>query len=150
MTLIKDENHLLTIDRQVSFGLHQVIEFLNGGYNDFMIIPAQITFQFSRTDRAIHTVRREALIFFHGLVVKVFAVHHKKHLVDEVQFGCHAGRLKAGQRFAGTCGVPDIAATFRAAPFFDLMGALDLPQNALGSRNLVWAHDEQGVVNIKH
>ena len=33
--------------------------------------------------RAVYAVGRKALVFLHGLVVEVFSVHYKKHLIDK-------------------------------------------------------------------
>jgi len=150
VALVKNEHHLLVVDRQVSFALHQVIELLNGGDDDLVVVFVDIAFKARRAFRAIDAVRGKTLVFLHGLVIQILPVHHEKHLVDKVQFGGEAGGLKAGQSFAGTGGVPDVAATFRLAPVFALPGAVDLPQNPFRGRNLVGPHDQQGVAGIKY
>ena len=57
VALIKNEHHLLAKDRQVAFALHQVIELLDGGDNDLVVVLVQITLQSRRAVRAIHAVR---------------------------------------------------------------------------------------------
>ena len=57
VTLIKDEHDVLAIDRQVIFALHQVIQFLDRGDDDAVVIAFQIASQPRRAVRTIHTVR---------------------------------------------------------------------------------------------
>ncbi len=46
--------------------------------------------------------------------------------------------------------MPDKTATLRFAPVFRLKRTFYLPQNALGSGNLVGAHHQQGIAHIEH
>ena len=150
VALIKDEDHLLTVDRQVRFALHEVVELLDGGHDDLVVLLFQVAPQPSRAIRSIYAVRREALVFLHGLVVQILAVHHEEHFVDEIQLGGQARCLKAGQGLAAAGGVPDEATAFYVAPVLGLMAALDLPQNAFCGGDLVRAHHEQRIADIKH
>ena len=150
VALIEDEHHLLAVDGQVGLALHQVVELLDGGDDDLVVVLFQIALQARRAVRAVHAVRREALVFLHGLVVQILAVHHEKHLVDEVQFGGQARGLEAGQGLAAAGGVPDIAAAFRVAPVPGLIAALDLPQNAFRGGDLVRPHHQQRVADVEH
>ena len=45
VALIKNKHHLLTVDRQVSFALHQVVELLDGGDDDLVVILLQVALQ---------------------------------------------------------------------------------------------------------
>ena len=45
--------------------------------------------------------------------------------------------------------MPNIAAPFGGAPISGVMSTFNFPQNALGGGNLVGAHDQQGVANVK-
>ncbi len=116
VALIKDEHHLLAVDGQVRLALHQVVELLDGGDDDLVVVLFQVALQARRAVRAVDAVRREALVFLHGLVVQILAVHHEEHLIDEVQLRGQARCLEAGQGLAAAGGVPDIAAAFRVAP----------------------------------
>ena len=100
MTLIKDKHHLLLIDGQVSFGFHQVIEFLNGCDDDFVIVLIQVSSEACCIIGTIDTVRREALILLHGLVIEVFPVDHEEDFINKVQFRSQTCGLKAGQGFS--------------------------------------------------
>ena len=46
--------------------------------------------------------------------------------------------------------MPNKAATFHGAPVFGLKAAFDLPQNALRGGNLIGAHHQQRIADIKH
>ncbi len=46
--------------------------------------------------------------------------------------------------------MPDEAATLKMIPAFGLIRAFNLPKNALGGGNLVGAHHQQRVADIKH
>lgn len=46
--------------------------------------------------------------------------------------------------------MPDKTATIWFAPVFGMIRAFNLPQNTLGGRDLVGAHNEQCVTHIKH
>jgi len=150
MSFIEDENHSAIIDSKIALDFHQVIKFLDGGDDDLIIVFIQITLQPGGAIRAIHTVRREALIFFHDLIVEVLPIHHEKDLVDEIQFGRHAICLKAGKRFTRASGMPNIATTFWPTPALSFIGAVDLLQDTLSSCNLVMAHNERSVADIKY
>ena len=90
------------------------------------------------------------MVFLHGLVIQILAIYHKKHFFDEFQFCGQTRRLEAGQRLARARGVPDEAAAFGVAPVLGLMAAFDLPQNAFCRGNLVRAHHQQRIADIKH
>ncbi|MNF11212.1 hypothetical protein D3C80_2123760 [compost metagenome] len=45
VTLVKDEYHLLVVHRQVAFGLHQVVELLDGSDNDLVIVLVQVALE---------------------------------------------------------------------------------------------------------
>ena len=90
------------------------------------------------------------MVFLHGLVVQVLAVHHEEHLVDEVQLRGQPRRFETGQGLARTRGVPDEATTLKVTPTLCLVRAVDLPEKPLGGRNLVRAHYQQRIAGIKH
>ena len=150
MALIKNEHHLLAINGQVGLGAHQVVELLDGGDDDLVVVFFQVLLEARRAVRAVHAVGRKALVFLHGLVVQILAVHHKKHLVHKVQFGGQTRRLEAGQRFARAGGVPNEAAALQLAPVLGLVAAANLPQNPLGGGNLIGAHHQQRVAGVKN
>src|SRR5690554_3388436 len=84
VTFIEDEHNLLIVNSQLAFALHQVIQLLNGGNDNLVIVFIQIALKAGGAVGTIHAIGREALIFLHGLIVKVFTVNHKEHLVDKV------------------------------------------------------------------
>ena len=112
VAFVKYKDHLLMIYRQITLTLHEVIQFLNSGYNNLIIILLNIALQTGCTLRTIHTIGRKPLILLHGLKVQILAIHYKKHLIDEIKLSSQTGSLKTCQSLTGTCGVPDITATF--------------------------------------
>ena len=150
VALVKNEHRLLAVNGQIALGAHQVVELLDGGDDDLVVVFFQIALEACRAVRSVHAVGRKALVFLHGLVVQILAVHHKKHLVYEVQLGGQTRRLEAGQRFARARGVPNEAAALQLAPVLGLVAAANLPQNALGGGNLVGAHHQQRVAGVKN
>ncbi|MNF59030.1 hypothetical protein D3C85_1331850 [compost metagenome] len=57
VALIEDKDHLLAVNGQVRLALHQVVELLDGGDDDLVVVLVQITLQASRAVRAIHAFR---------------------------------------------------------------------------------------------
>ena len=49
VALIKNEHHLLAVDRQVRLAFHQIVELLDGGDDDLVVILVQIAFEARRT-----------------------------------------------------------------------------------------------------
>ena len=48
VAFIKNKHHLLLINRQRFIAPHQVIEFLNGGDNDFVVVLLKVVFLIRR------------------------------------------------------------------------------------------------------
>ena len=96
VAFVKNKHHLLLINRQALFTFHQVIELLDGGNNNFIVVFFQIALQPRRAVRTVDTIRRKPLIFLHRLIIEVFAVDHKKHFIDKFQPGGQTRRLEAG------------------------------------------------------
>ena len=97
MALIKDEDHLLVVDGKVAIPPHQIVELLDGGDNDLVIVLLHVPLQTRRVLGAVDAIRREALVFLHRLVIEVFAIHHEEHLIDKIQLGDQTRRLEAGE-----------------------------------------------------
>ena len=127
VALVKDENDVFAVDRQVTFAFHQVVELLDGGDDDFVVVLLQVAFESCGAVRAVDAVGRETLVLLHRLVVEVFAVDHKEYLVDEIQLGSQSRRFETGQSFARASGVPDEPTTFGFAPGLGSVGTVDLP-----------------------
>lgn len=100
VALVENEHYLLVVHRQVTFAVHQVVELLDCGDDDLVVILVQIALEPGGALRAVHTIGRKALVFLHGLVIRILAVHHEEHLVDELQLGSQARRLEAGAGLA--------------------------------------------------
>ena len=97
MALIENEDHLLVIDGKVAIPPHQIVELLDGGDNDLVIVLLHVPLQTRRVLGAVDAIRREALVFLHRLVIEVFAIHHEEHLIDKIQLGDQTRRLEAGE-----------------------------------------------------
>ena len=149
VAFVENKYNLLVINRQIIFTLHQVVQLLDGGNDDFVVVFFQIAFQARRTFRTVYAVGRKTLVFLHRLIVQILPVHHEENLVDKCRFRRQARCLETGQGFAAAGGVPNIAAAFRLAPVFGLRRAVNLPQNPLDGSNLIRTHNQQRVIHIK-
>ena len=127
MALIENENDLFLINGQIVFTFHQIIQFLNCSDDNPVVILLYIPFQAGRAFRPVDTIRREPLVFFHRLIVKILAVNDKEYLVNKVQLGCQSCCFETGKRFSRACGMPDISTTFGCRPFFCLVCTSDFP-----------------------
>ena len=150
MAFVEDKNHLLTINLQVGFALHQVVQLLNGGNDNAVVFFQDVSFQFGRAYRSVYAVGRKLIILSHRLVVKIFAVYHKKHLIYKVEFCGKSCSLKASKCLTAPRCVPHIAPAFGLAPQLGLIRACNLPYQPFGSSNLIRAHNQQRVVNVEH
>lgn len=92
----------------------------------------------------------KALIFLHGLVVQILAIHNEKHLVDIGKLRGKLRRLERSQRLATACGMPDIAACFDAARLFIIGRQMYPVQNPLRRGDLVGTHYQQQVFRCEH
>ncbi len=45
MAFVKNEDHLLIVDRQVAFTFHQIVKLLDGGDDDLVVILIQIALE---------------------------------------------------------------------------------------------------------
>ena len=100
VALVEDEDHLLIVNWQVAVSPHQVVQFLNRGDDDLVVVFLDIPLQSRRAVGTIDAVGREALVFLHCLVIEVFSIHDKEHLINELQLGRGAGGLETGERLA--------------------------------------------------
>ena len=150
VAFVENKYNLLVINRQIIFTFHQVVQLLDGGNDDFVVVFFQIAFQARRAFRTVHTVGRKTLVFLHCLIVQILPIHHEENLVDKRRFRRQTRRLKAGQRFTAARGMPNIAAAFRLAPILRLRRTVDFPQNAFGGGDLIRTHNQQRIIRIKH
>lgn len=87
---------------------HEARELLNGGDDDPRVRVFQLLLQHRGRGVGVGRAFLEALVFAHGLVVQILAIHHEQHLVDVRQATGELGGLEAGQRLARARGVPDV------------------------------------------
>ena len=143
VALVKDDHNVLLVNFVSRILLDEGRQLLDGGNDDMSFRVFQLAFQNRGAGIGVCCALLKAVILLHGLVVQVFAVYHKQHLVDIGQLRCQPCRFERGQRFAGTRGVPDVATAFDAAILFVVVGDLDAVQYPLSRRDLVWAHHHQ-------
>ena len=112
VALIKD-NHIMITKNLVSFVfLDKTVQLLDGGDDDFCVWVFKLFGEYSGAGVAVCRPFFKLVILAHGLIIEVFSVHHKQHLVDMRQPACQLCCFKAGQRFARACGVPDVTTRF--------------------------------------
>ena len=143
VALVKDDYNTLLVDLMPRIFLDEGRQLLDGGNDDMCFRVFQLAFQDRGAGVGVCRSLLEAVILFHSLVVQVLAVYHKQHLVDVGQLRCQPCRFEGSQRLAGTCGVPDVAATLDTAILFVVVGDLDAVQYPLGCRDLVRSHHHQ-------
>ena len=56
VAFIKNENHLLVINRQITLAFHQVVELLDGGDDDLVVILAQVALEPGGAVGAVHAI----------------------------------------------------------------------------------------------
>ena len=145
MAFVKDDDDVLLIDRVTGIFLDKGCQLLNGRNDDMAILVLKLLFQDCRAGVGVCRTLFKAVVFLHGLIVEVFAVHDKQNLVYIWQCRSKPRGLERGQRFAAPRGVPDVAAARDAAELLIIVCNFDAVENPLGCRNLIRAHDEKQI-----
>ena len=102
VALVKDNNHVIIKNLMPLIALNERVKLLNGRDNNLRIRITQLFRQNPRTSITVCRTFLKLVILFHRLIVEVFTINHKKHLVNIIQFTCQLSRLKTSQRFAAT------------------------------------------------
>lgn len=82
MTLIKDYDYALVIDFVGIILFDECSELLNGSDDDTAVRIFELSFQNRSRGIAVCGTLFKAVILAHGLIVEVFTVNDKQHLVD--------------------------------------------------------------------
>ena len=82
----------------------------------------QLLLQNRRTGIAIGRAFFKLVVFSHGLIVQVFAVNHKHHLIYIRQLTHELGGFETGQSFSRSGRVPNISTRLNRAEFL-IVGA---------------------------
>ena len=146
MAFVKDDDNVLLIDRVTGIFLDKGCQLLNGRNDDMAVLVLKLFFEDRRAGVGVCRALFKTVVFLHGLIVEVFAVHNKQNLVDIGQCRGETCGLEGGQRFAAPRGVPDVAAARDAAVFLIIVCNFDAVENPLGCRNLIRAHDEKQIL----
>ena len=121
VALVKDDHNVLLVDFMPRIFLDEGRQLLDCGNDDMSFRVFQLAFQNRGAGVGVCRSLLEAVILFHSLVVQILTVYHKQHLVDVGQLRCQPCRFEGSQRLAGTCGVPDVAATLDTAITSDVL-----------------------------
>ena len=116
----------------------------------FFVPVLKLSLQYSCRRIAVGRAFFKAVIFLHGLIVKVFSIDYEQNLIYIGERRCELCGLERCQRFAASRGVPDVTACVHRAHLFVVGRNLNAVQNALGRRNLIGAHDHQNFFRGKH
>ena len=157
VALVEDDNAML-VEYLVSLVLaHEVVQLLNSRDDDlvfvetaFFVSVLELSLQNSCGGVAIGRAFFKAVVFFHGLIVKVFSIDYEQNLIHIGERRCKLCGLKGGQRFAASRGVPDVTACIHRAHLLVIGRNFDAVENTLGSRNLIGAHDHQNFFRGKY
>jgi hypothetical protein len=150
VAFVEDHHHMRVIHRVLLVLGHEAGKLLDGGDDDARVRVFQLPLQHRRGRVRVGRAFLEALVFAHGLVVQILAIHHEQHLVDVRQASRQLRRLEAGQRFAAAGGVPDVAARRHRAQLLVIGGGGNALQDALGGHDLVGPHHQQLAIHIEH
>ena len=80
MAFIEDEHEVLAIDLMRAVLADEYRQLLYGGDDDACLWVFQLTFQYGCVGVAVGCTFLEAVVFLHGLVVQVLAVHSNNTL----------------------------------------------------------------------
>jgi len=128
----------------------ELVQFLNSCDNNAGIRIFKLLLQNPRRCVAVRRALFKTVVLFHRLVIQVFAVNDKQHLVNKVQPGGELRRLKAGQRLAAAGRVPDVAARVGRSRLFIIGRNHNAVDDPLGRRDLIGTHDEQEFLVGEH
>ena len=143
VALVKHKNNVLVINRMGFVLRNEHIQFLNGRYDNSGSAVLKLSLQDCGALVSVGGTFFKAIIFLDGLVVQILTVNYKQNLVD-IRQSCGKLRcLKGSQRFAASCGVPDISSSFDGTCFLVIGRYLDPVQNTFGCHNLIRSHDKQ-------
>ena len=145
MAFVKDDDNVLLIDRMTWIFLDKGCQLLNGRNDNMAVLVLKLFFEDCRAGVGVCRTLFKTVVFLHGLIVEVFAVHDKQDLVDIGQCRGKPRGLEGGQRFAASCGVPDVTAARDAAVFLIIVCNFNAVENPLGCRNLIRTHDEKQI-----
>lgn len=146
VALVKDDDDVLLIHRMTLVLIDKGRELLDRGDDNPRVVVLELFFQDRSRGIAVRGTLFKAVIFLHRLVVEVFSIHDKQHLVDRRQGGRKARGLEARQRFAGAGCVPDIPAARDGTVLLVVRRDLDTIQNTLGGGDLIRTHDHQHIL----
>ena len=157
VALVEDNNAML-VEYLMSLVLaHEVIQLLNSRDDDLVFVEAaffvpvlKLSLQNSCGGVAVGRAFFKAVVFFHGLIVKVFSIDYEQNLIHIGERRCKLCGLKGGQRFAASRGVPDVTACIHRAHLLVIGRNFDAVENTLGCRNLIGAHNHQNFFRGKY
>ena len=143
VTFIEDDNNALIVYIMRRILANECRKLLNSSYDNAAVRVFKLLFQYSSRGIAVRRALLKAVILAHGLIVEVFTVNDKQHLVNVVKVGSKPCRLERGKGLAGTRCMPDITAACDSTELLVVVGNLDTVQNTLSSYDLIRAHDKQ-------
>ena len=88
MAFIKDDDNRPVINRVIRKPGNKSGKLLDGRDENVCIGLAELFFQHGSGRAAVGSTFFKPVILTHSLIVKVFAVNDKQHLVDIIQLGC--------------------------------------------------------------
>jgi len=150
MTFIKNQHHMAVKNCMSLVAADEPVEFLNGSDDNAGLSVFQLSFQYRSTGIAIGRTFFKLVVFPHGLIIKVFAVHNKKHLVDRRQFTCELGGFETRQSLARAGGMPNVTARRYGSEFFIVRAHLNPVQYSFRCHNLIRAHYQKLFVSREH
>ena len=95
MAFVEDNDYVLLVHPMCLVLFDEDGKLLDGGDNDAGVVVLKLFLQYCRRRIGIGCPLFEAVIFLHGLIVQVLAVHHKE---DFVNVGQRTGKSRGFER----------------------------------------------------
>ena len=150
VALVEDDDDMLIVNGMIFIFTDKGRKLLNGGDDDPRVVVFELLFEDRGGGVGVCRTLFKAVIFLHCLIVKVFSIDNKQHLVDIRHRGSEPRGFKARQRLARACCVPDISTARCGSVFLVVSRDLDPVQNPLGGGYLIRAHDHQHFLTGKN
>ena len=157
VALIKNNDTMFVKDRMSPVLGNKMIQLLYSGDDDFIlaetaffVLVLQLPLQDFCGCVAVGSPLFETVVLLHGLIVQIFSVYHKQHLVHVRKRRRQLRRFKRGQGFSASRCMPDKTAGINGTGFFVVGGNFDTIENPLRCCNLIRTHHHQNLFGGKH
>ena len=100
VALIENQNYFFLVYLAVWVLLYKTRQLLYGSDDNFTLAAGYLLLQYCCRSISVSSTFLESVILSHGLIVQIFSIHHKHHLLDIWQLGCKLCSLERSQRLS--------------------------------------------------